>query len=167
METHEGPAQDLLPHVSGQLLEPGLSDLEPDAFAAVCAHLRHREVAALAASCSALRHAVACNDRLWAGLYSRQFPLPWKRLTQQAQAGGRGSGNGAVAPGGWRDVFLRTHDACLQASAAGACLHPAARGAPRSMHWIELHAGVVLPMLPSMKIRQEHMGGKAGCQPSP
>ncbi|KAL4440156.1 hypothetical protein ABPG75_003157 [Micractinium tetrahymenae] len=103
------------PPAGSQLAEPTLSDLEPDAFAVVCSHLRHQEVAALAASCLALRHAVACNDRLWAGLYSRQFPLPWQRLTQQAQIRARGSGGG-VPPGGWRDVFLRRHDACQQLS---------------------------------------------------
>lgn len=114
MESQQGPALALLPHASNQTPEPSLSDLEPDAFAAVCSHLRHREVAALTASCSALRHAVACNDRLWAGLYSRQFPLPWQRMTQQAYAGGRGSGGGGVAPGAWRNIFLQTHDACQQ-----------------------------------------------------
>lgn len=42
-----------------------LGSLEPDGFAAVCEHLQHDEVAALASSCAALRHAVASNDRLW------------------------------------------------------------------------------------------------------
>ena len=42
-----------------------LSSLEPDAFAAVCEHLQQWDIAATAASCSALRHAVLSNDRLW------------------------------------------------------------------------------------------------------
>lgn len=93
-----------------------LESLEPDAFAAVCGHLRHREVAALAASCAALRHAVATNDRLWASLYQRQFPQPWARLTQRqaSRLGQQQAGSSGVVPGAWRDTFLRTHDACYQ-----------------------------------------------------
>lgn len=92
-----------------------LDSLEPDAFAAVCGHLQHREVAALAASCAALRHAVTTNDRLWASLYQRQFPEPWGRLTQrQGQRQGQQGAGGGVAPGAWRETFLRTHDACHQ-----------------------------------------------------
>ncbi len=134
-----------------------LDSLEPDAFAAVCAHLRHREVAALAASCAALRHAVATNDRLWASLYQRQFPQPWARLTQrQVVRQGPQNGGGGVAPGAWRQTFLRTHDACHQvrgrggaASGAGrlnlscalmlACSLNLTLCLPRLSSWLQLH----------------------------
>ena len=101
---------------------PGLSGLEPDTFALVCAHLQHREVAALAGTCADLRRSVLSNDRLRAGLYRRQFPQPWERLTQPHAAGAaprecehQPSGRG-VRPGAWHDIFTRTHSACQQAS---------------------------------------------------
>ena len=96
--------------------EAGLADLEPDAFAAVCTHLPAASVAALAAASGALRHAVASNDRLWSELYGRQFPAPWRRLTQRAAVRDRGGRQG-VAPGGWRSVYLATHEACQQVRA--------------------------------------------------
>ncbi|KAI3431601.1 hypothetical protein D9Q98_004651 [Chlorella vulgaris] len=105
-----------------------LASLEPDAFAAVCQHLHHRDVAALASSAAGLRHAVASNDTLWSGLYSRQFPEPWQRLTQplpqppqqqQQQPYGKLV---TTTVGGWRDAFLRSHTACQQLrSSAPAC----------------------------------------------
>lgn len=103
--------------------EAGLADLEPDALAAVCAHLPAASVAALAAASAELRHAVTSNDRLWSHLYSTQFPAPWQRLTQRQAGLGRGGGQG-VAPGGWRSVYLATHEACQQVwePAAASCV---------------------------------------------
>ena len=100
-----------------------LAGLEPDAFAAVCGHLQHRELAALAACCASLRHAVASNDRLWAELYRHQFPRPWACLTQREpqQVAQRPGGGGGVAPGAWREAFLQTHDACHRVSTAAPC----------------------------------------------
>lgn len=85
----------------------GLGELEPDAFAAVCSHLSTRDVASLAASSSCLAHAVSSNDRLFSALYRRAFPEPWRRLTAPASPA-------SVAPGAWRETYLRTHDACQQ-----------------------------------------------------
>lgn len=98
--------------------EASLASLEPDAFTAICEHLSSSSVAALAASSTALRHAVASNDRLWSGLYHSHFPAPWRRLTAWQAERGRGAG---VAPGGWRDVFLATHDACQQLISSEPC----------------------------------------------
>ncbi|PSC67584.1 transcription factor TFIID complex subunit Taf5-like isoform B [Micractinium conductrix] len=104
---------------------PSLSGLEPDTFALVCAHLRHREVAALAGTCADVRRSVLSNDRLWAGLYRRQFPQPWERLKQPHAAGAAArecehqpSGRG-VRPEAWHDIFTRTHSACQQLRSSG------------------------------------------------
>ncbi|EFN52794.1 hypothetical protein CHLNCDRAFT_138440 [Chlorella variabilis] len=101
-----------------------LGSLEPDGFAAVCEHLQHDEVAALASSCAALRHAVASNDRLWSSLYARQFPEPWQRLTQPPaslqQHGGAGGGLRSTGPASreWTTDTTPVHLVSLHGSGA-------------------------------------------------
>lgn len=59
-------------------------------------------------------HTCVCSP--CCSLYARQFPEPWQRLTQPpASLQQHGGAGGGVAPGTWRDMFLRTHTACQQA----------------------------------------------------